>query len=106
MIGKLTAVLAFSLAWLAAPAVWADPGSDQRECCDYNGFYAGLGGGLRVRILRRRRLARQRRLEQRARLSLPATSLALELQLEYTSNFNGKSGRLQWRRHLDLVRAG
>jgi opacity protein-like surface antigen len=40
---KLTAVLAFSLTLFAAPAVRAD--SDTPECCDYNGLFAGIGGG-------------------------------------------------------------
>lgn len=40
---KLTAVLAFSLALLSAPAAWAE--GETPECCDYNGLFVGAGGG-------------------------------------------------------------
>jgi hypothetical protein len=39
---KLTAVLALSLAWLAVPEARAQDTTP--DCCDYNGFYAGVGG--------------------------------------------------------------
>ena len=40
---KLTAVLALSLAWLSAPVARAE--GETPECCDYNGFFVGAGGG-------------------------------------------------------------
>lgn len=45
MLWKLSVVLAFAIAWLPAPAVRAESGSENPECCDYNGLYAGIGGG-------------------------------------------------------------
>ena len=92
MIGKLTAVLAFSLAWLAAPAVWADPGSGQRECCDYNGFYAGIGGGIAVESFDGGSSDNSAVSDMRVGYRF-LDFLAIEGEGEYMWNYNGNSGR-------------
>jgi len=92
MLWKLTAVLAFSLAWLAAPVVRAESGSDGRECCDYNGFYAGIGGGYSFESFNGGNAGNSAVVNGRVGYRF-LDFLALEALGEFMPRFNGKSGR-------------
>jgi len=92
MLWKLTAVLAFSLAWLPAPAVRAESGSDGRECCDYNGFYGGVGGGYSFESFNGGNAGNSAVVNARAGYRF-LDFLALEGEGQYLPHFNGKSGR-------------
>jgi len=92
MLWKLTAMLAFSLVWLAAPAVRAESGSDKRECCDYNGFYAGIGGAYSFESFQGGNSGNSP--VNNARVGYRFMDfLAVEGQGEYSWLFNGSSGR-------------
>ena len=89
MLWKLTAVLAFSLAWLPAPAVRAD---DTPECCDYNGLYAGVGGGYAFEDFDGGNAGNSAVVNGRVGYRF-LDFVALEGMGEFEPHFNGKSGR-------------
>jgi len=89
MLWKLTAVLAFSLAWLPAPAVRAD---DTPECCDYNGLYVGVGGGFAIEDFDGGNADNGSYVNARVGYRF-LDFLAVEGMGEYMPHFNGKSGR-------------
>jgi opacity protein-like surface antigen len=90
MLWKLTAVLAFSLAWLPASAVRAADG-DTPECCDYNGFYLGVGGGYAIELFDGGEADNGWYVNARVGYRF-LDFLAVEGIGEYEPHFNGKSG--------------
>ena len=89
MLWKLTAVLAFSLAWLPASAVQAD---DTPECCNYNGPYIGLGGAFAEEMFDRGGANAGAAIN--ARLGYRFLDfLAVEALGEYEPYFKGTSGK-------------
>lgn len=88
MLWKLTAVLAFSLACLPAPAVRAD---DTPECCNYNGFYIGVGGGFAIEDFDGGNADNGAAVNARVGYRF-LDFLAIEGMGEYMPHFNGKSG--------------
>jgi len=89
MLWKLTAVLAFSLAWLPASAVRAD---DNPECCNYNGFYIGVGGAFAKELFDKGDT--DSGAEVNARVGYRFLDfLAVEAFGGYEPHFNGNSGQ-------------
>ena len=89
MLWKLTAVLAFSLAWLPASAVRAD--GDTPECCNYNGFYIGVGGGFAIEDFDKGGADNSAVANLRVGYRF-LDFLAIEGLGEFEPHFNGKSG--------------
>lgn len=90
MLWKLTAVLAFSLAWLSAPVARAE--GETPECCDYNGFYAGIGGGYSFESFNGGNAGNSGVVNGRIGYRF-LDFVAIEGLGEYMPEFNGKSGR-------------
>ena len=86
---KLTAVLALSLAWLSTPAARAQDTTP--DCCDYNGFYAGLGGGYSFERFPNGNAGNSAIANARVGYRF-LDFLALEGQGEFEPHFGGKSG--------------
>jgi opacity protein-like surface antigen len=89
MVWKLTAVLAFSLAWLPASAVRAE--GDTPECCNYNGPYVGVGGGFAIEDFDKGNADNGAAVNLRVGYRF-LDFLAVEGLGEYEPHFNGKSG--------------
>ncbi len=87
---KLTAVLAFSLALVSAPAAWA--GDEIPECCDYNGLFVGAGGGYSFESFNGGNAGNSGVANLRIGYRF-LDFVALEGLGEYMPYFNGKSGK-------------
>ena len=94
MLWKLTAVLAFSLAWLSAPTAWAGSGDETPECCNYNGFYAGIGGGYSWERFPNGDAGNGTQINARVGYRF-LDFLALEGLGEYAPEYSGHSGNFQ-----------
>ena len=90
MLWKLTAVLAFSLAWLSAPIARAE--GETPECCDYNGFFIGAGGGYSFESFNGGNAGNSGIANLRLGYRF-VDFVALEVLGEYMPYFNGKSGK-------------
>jgi opacity protein-like surface antigen len=90
MAWKLSVVLAFAIVWLAAPAVRAE--SDTPECCDYNGLYAGIGGGYAIEDFDGGNSDNGSYVNLRLGYRF-LDFVALEALGEFEPEFDGKSGR-------------
>ena len=89
MLWKLTAVVALSLAWLAAPVARAE---GEAECCDYNGFFAGVGGGYSFESFNGGNAGNSGLVNLRAGYRF-LDFVALEGLAEYMPYFDGHSGK-------------
>lgn len=90
MLWKLTAVLAFSLAWLPASTVRAE--GDTPECCNYNGPYIGVGGGGAIEDFDKGDADDGAYVNARVGYRF-LDFLAIEGIGEYEPHFNGTSGK-------------
>ena len=92
MVWKLSVVLALAMAWLPAPAARADSGSETPECCDYNGLYVGVGGGIALEDFDGGNADDSGYVNARVGYRF-LDFLAVEGMGEFMPHFNGKSGR-------------
>jgi opacity protein-like surface antigen len=94
MLWKISVVLAFALVSLPAQSAQADPNDqcDEPGCCDYNGLYAGIGGGYAFEQFDGGDAGNSAVVNARVGYRF-LDYLALEGQGEFLPHFNGKSGQ-------------
>jgi hypothetical protein len=91
MTWKLWTVLMLALVCLSAPAAWAEE-CDGTGCCDYNGFYVGLGGGYAWEDFGGGNAGNSAAINGRVGYRF-LDFLAVEAMGEGLPHFNGKSGQ-------------
>jgi hypothetical protein len=113
MLRKLSAVLVFALAWLAAPHARADApddkdgekatdeakesddaGDDDASPYDRDGWYLGIGGGGAIETFRGGSSSNSGIAQARAGYHFLRFA-AIETELEFTPEFNGHSGKFK-----------